>query len=59
MKKVIKNIYAVDSHDGDQFMDKLHKTITEIQNNNYEVETHLTATDCQLVALVYAYKMEE
>lgn len=59
MKKVIKSIYTVSSHDGEKFVDKLHETIKEIQNNGYEVETHLSATDCQIVALLYGYKMEE
>ena len=59
MKKVIKSIYIVSSNDGNEFMDKLYKTIEEIQNDGYEVETHLSSTDCQVIALLYAYEMEE
>ena len=58
MKKVIKDIYTVSSHDGEKFVNRLNETIMEIQNNGYEVETHLSATDCQLVALIYGYEME-
>ena len=59
MKKVIKSIYTVGTHDGEDFVNRLHNTITEIQNKGYEVETHLSATDCQIVALLYGYKMED